>query len=272
MARIRTIKPEFWQNAELAALSEHARLLAIALLNHSDDAGYFKANPFLVRAACAPFDDDSEKIRGSLLDLSAIGFIEVRTEAAKEIGCVCKFLDHQRIDKPAPSKLEAEFNAIERAGDSVLDHSKNVLGGFDEDSKNTQRLEQGTGNREQGNGSGKEQGKEPGTSIALSSLAPEEIYDHYLASNATKKPRSLTPARRSKLRARLKVADWPWREAIDKLPIPNTKRFAWQPDFDWLIENDNNARKIAEGSYDRASVDVQLQNNLAAVEAFANGQ
>lgn len=109
MARIRTIKPEFWQNEELASLSEHARLLAIALLNHADDDGYFLANVALVRSACFPFEDDSSNVRRSIDELSSVGYIVVREALGKAIGRVVKFKDHQRIDRPQKSKLVEQF-------------------------------------------------------------------------------------------------------------------------------------------------------------------
>lgn len=171
MARIRTIKPEFWQNEQLARLTEHARLLAIALLNHADDAGYFKANAYLVRAACFPFDEDSTNVLGSLQELSSIGFIEVRSDGEKQVGRVCKFREHQRIDKPGASKLEDAFNAIGPQITGTQSDSTNVLGGLSEDSTNTPRLEQGTGNRETEQGMGT--GKRKGTANAVSVCVPK---------------------------------------------------------------------------------------------------
>jgi hypothetical protein len=109
MARIRTIKPEFWQNESLASVGEHARLLAIALLNHADDKGCFLASHHLVRAACFPFEEDSKNVLGSLKELSRIGYIEIRDCGGKQVGRICKFLDHQRIDKPQKSKLIGVF-------------------------------------------------------------------------------------------------------------------------------------------------------------------
>ena len=54
MARIRTIKPEFWRNEALSNISSEACLLAIGLLNHCDDEGYFNANPKLVESDVFP--------------------------------------------------------------------------------------------------------------------------------------------------------------------------------------------------------------------------
>jgi hypothetical protein len=132
MARIRTIKPEFWQNEQLASLNQHARLLAIALLNHADDDGYFLANIALVRAACFPFDDDSTNVRRSLDELSHIGYIEVREATGKAIGRVVKFKDHQRIDRPQKSKLHDQFAEI---NEEKRDSRK-----FDERSTNDRRM------------------------------------------------------------------------------------------------------------------------------------
>ena len=75
--RIRTIKPEFWQNKPLASLPAFSRLVAVALLNWADDDGWFKAEPALIRGALFPFETDSDIITGALRDLSGIGFIAV---------------------------------------------------------------------------------------------------------------------------------------------------------------------------------------------------
>lgn len=153
MARIRTIKPEFWLSESLAGLSEHARLLAIALLNHSDDCGYFLANHHLVKAACFPFQESSSNVLGSLQELSGIGYIEIRECDGKSIGHICKFLDHQRINKPQKSKLEPIFCSF--ASENSI--SRNATGTLPECYRNTTVLEQGTGSMEVEHGSGTEE-------------------------------------------------------------------------------------------------------------------
>ena len=156
MPRIRTIKPEFWQNEELASLSHHARLLAIALLNYADDEGYFQANTALVRAACFPFEEDSRSVQGSLQELSGIGYVEVRNCSGKAIGKVCKFRSHQRIEKAQKSKLIEVFaNAKpadyqENTGENS--NSTTVPGTIHDDSVNGHGLE--------GNGKGMEEEEE----------------------------------------------------------------------------------------------------------------
>lgn len=62
MARIRSVKPEMWQDEELAGVSECALLLAVSLLNHADDEGYFPAHEGLIKAACFPLREPSVSI------------------------------------------------------------------------------------------------------------------------------------------------------------------------------------------------------------------
>ena len=108
MARIRTVKPDFWKNEDLSELAPEVHILAAALLNHSDDEGYFKANPKLVKAECCPLRDDSTTIRRCLDELSSIGYIRLFFGFdGKEYGHVTKFLTHQRVDRPKPSVIKA---------------------------------------------------------------------------------------------------------------------------------------------------------------------
>jgi hypothetical protein len=143
VARIRTIKPEFWQNEQLAGLHPESRLLAIALLNHSDDFGFFRGSVQLVRAACFPFDEDSSNVRRGLDELSNIGWIELRVASdGKVIGRVTNFTQHQRVDRAQESKLSGIF----KDSKPFVEDSSNVRRTFVEGSL----LEQGTGNRDQG--------------------------------------------------------------------------------------------------------------------------
>jgi hypothetical protein len=107
MGRIRTIKPEFTQDEELSSLSAEVHLLAAGLLCHSDDDGYFNANPKLVKAAVFPLRESSLSIHDMLTQLVNIGFIRLGTATdAKHYGHVVKFTEHQRVNRPTPSKIK----------------------------------------------------------------------------------------------------------------------------------------------------------------------
>ena len=107
MARIRTIKPEFWRDELLAGISPEAALLAIGLLNHCDDEGYFNANPKLVESDVFPLRTLSSTTTVLLQELSGIGYIEVFSGSdGKTYGKVANFEKHQVINKKTSSKIK----------------------------------------------------------------------------------------------------------------------------------------------------------------------
>jgi len=107
MARIRTIKPEFWRDENLSNVSAEACLLAIGLLNHCDDEGYFNANPKLVESDVFPLRKLSVTTTVALRELSGIGYIRVFDGTdGKSYGHIVNFLKHQVINKKTPSKIK----------------------------------------------------------------------------------------------------------------------------------------------------------------------
>lgn len=141
MARIRTIKPEFWRDDKLSSVSAEAALLAVGLLNHSDDEGYFNAHPKLVESDVFPLRTLKVTTTELLRELSGIGYIELFLGSdGKTYGRVVNFTKHQVINKPSPSKIKA-FCGIPQ------DYSSNTV-------VLPTGKEQGTGNREKGKGKG----------------------------------------------------------------------------------------------------------------------
>jgi hypothetical protein len=115
MARIRTIKPEFWSHPILAKQDDATKLLAIALLNFADDEGYFHAEPNVVRGFCRPFDDNSTITRRCLDNLLKIGYIFIcENEFYGSIGLIKTFSEHQRIDRPSTSRLKDYYSTNTR--------------------------------------------------------------------------------------------------------------------------------------------------------------
>tara|TARA_Y100000310_G_scaffold314529_1_gene363994 strand:- start:282 stop:1091 length:810 start_codon:yes stop_codon:yes gene_type:complete len=108
MARIRTIKPEFWRHEDLSALPADSHMLAAALLNYADDDGYFNSNPKLVEAECCPLRDRSVSVHDSLIQLAEIGYLKLGvSDDGKHYGWVVNFSEHQRVNRPQDSKIKA---------------------------------------------------------------------------------------------------------------------------------------------------------------------
>jgi hypothetical protein len=107
MARIRTIKPDFWRDESLALISPEAALLAIGLLNHADDEGYFNAHPKLIESDIFPLRELSNTITVMMDELHRIGYIEMyKGTDGKRYGHICNFSKHQVINKKNPSKIK----------------------------------------------------------------------------------------------------------------------------------------------------------------------
>lgn len=122
MARIRTIKPEFWKHEDLSALPEATHMLAGALLNHSDDEGYFRANPGLVKAECCPLREPSVSVQDSLKQLAQIGYLKLGVgQDGKRYGRIVTFDEHQRVNRPTPSKIK-DLNVVWE--DSMIAHAQ----------------------------------------------------------------------------------------------------------------------------------------------------
>lgn len=108
MARIRTIKPEFFTSLTIADLSLTARLTFIGLWTHVDDAGRCVDDPRLIKAAVWPLDDRSAAdVEVDLKALTEASLITRYTLTRKRYIAVTGWEEHQRINRPTPSKLPA---------------------------------------------------------------------------------------------------------------------------------------------------------------------
>jgi hypothetical protein len=101
MARIRSVKPEFWSSEQVMECSPMARLMFIGLWNFCDDAGNHVASAKTIKAEIFPGDDiSSVDVQGLLDELSSNGLIAFYTSDSKEFLHVTGWKKHQKIDKP----------------------------------------------------------------------------------------------------------------------------------------------------------------------------
>lgn len=119
MARIRTIKPEFWRHEGLCELPESTHMFAAALLNYCDDYGYFNANPKLIEGEIYPLRKPSVKIPESLRSLQSIGYLELGTGSdGRHYGRIVGFTQHQRVSHPTDSKISTLSITWEHSGNA----------------------------------------------------------------------------------------------------------------------------------------------------------
>lgn len=108
MARIRTIKPEFWTDEKIVLLPFEARLLFIALWNFADDEGYLVYSPERLKMQIFPNDFDLQM--DALIDLlNAAGLVDYYIDPDKNfLLYICHWERHQKIDRPTKTKLSPE--------------------------------------------------------------------------------------------------------------------------------------------------------------------
>ena len=96
MARIRTIKPEFFHDEDLASCSPYARLLAIALLQLADKEGRMRWIPIQAQAHAFPWE--ALDLSPLLHELQSIGYLRIYTIEGREYADIPGFTKHQRIN------------------------------------------------------------------------------------------------------------------------------------------------------------------------------
>ena len=103
MARIRTIKPEFWTDEKLTECSLSARLLFIGLLNFADDNGNLVHSEKRIKMQIFPAD--SLDVGVLLQELIAQDVITTYSVLGTKYMNIKGFLKHQVINRRSASKI-----------------------------------------------------------------------------------------------------------------------------------------------------------------------
>lgn len=142
MARIRTVKPDFWGSSKTAKVSRDARLLFLGLLNEADDEGRLLSSAKKIAGDLFPHDDDVEPndVTVWLGELAAANFVQLYMVDGIGYCCVTGFGEHQRVSHPTPSKFPSPpRRTIPEPLANDSGEPTEVL---------APEMEQGTGNRE----------------------------------------------------------------------------------------------------------------------------
>lgn len=117
MARIRSIKPEFWTDSNIVRLGPYARLLYIGMWNHACDRGHVEDDSFSLKLRVLPADNvDADEL---IEELIAAGRIKrVQNRDGSPYLHIIKMTDHQKVD--------ARWNPRCPMCESVVDESASV--------------------------------------------------------------------------------------------------------------------------------------------------
>jgi hypothetical protein len=142
MARIRTVKPEFWTDAKTGLLTEFSKCLFLGLLNHADDYGVLEWEPMEWRAKIFPYHSDTTTgaVQKSLVEeLLPRGLVVLfgRTDdqgEARRYLLIRNFVKHQVINKPSKpllpdwKKSDTPETYAKRRGEAFAELGADTLG------------------------------------------------------------------------------------------------------------------------------------------------
>ena len=185
MARIRTVKPDFFrheslQDLEAANVGKYPMLVFEGLWGHCDKAGRFEYRPRTLKLDILPFlpFDMAE----TLEILCGAGFIERYEVDGKEYGLIASFQDHQRIGGKEATEPEKYPEPPKKQSEKQRGSSGEAVG-------HQEGLQEGKGR--EGNKEGNKEGK---GGAQESALPPEWL--EYLQHRKEKRA-NFTPTARS---------------------------------------------------------------------------
>ena len=131
MARIRTIKPEFWQDEKLTPLSDVERLLFLFLVSSADDCGRLLDKPVKIEADMFDGENDRRQdVCDGLANLSRIGRIRRgKTASGQRIIEIVNWGKHQKVDHPNVKSAFPEIVDLHEDADireAFANHSRGI--------------------------------------------------------------------------------------------------------------------------------------------------
>lgn len=241
MARIRSIKPSFFTNEDLAELSLAHRLCFAGLWCFADREGRLEDRPRRLKAAIFPYDDvDMDALLNGLHDKGFI--LRYAADGAAYIAVV-QFLRHQR-----PKADEAvSLIPAPRLDDP---RGKETAPRIGEGHKDI-----GTEDRGEGIGADVAPPAADGADSPLSMALAFQASWNSLTALPIPRCKNLTSTRKRHVRARLtERALAEWENVMQRI---QGSRFCrgendrgWAASFDWLIGSPDVGVKVLEGKYD----------------------
>ncbi len=119
MARIRTIKPEFWRSPDTASASPLARLLYIAMWNWADDSGRGEADLKALEGFAFPNDDvhelsggTSDNFRDLMAEVVECFDLDLYVVDGRPYYAIPAWEKHQRNERTAKGKYPGPENGV----------------------------------------------------------------------------------------------------------------------------------------------------------------
>lgn len=160
MARIRTIKPEFWEDEKIGKLPIPCRLFFIGCWNFADDFGVIKGNAALLKSQIFPYD---ENLRVSEIKKWIDALVDARMlvpiiHAEESYYFIRTFRSHQVLDKRYDKSYIGKGMVKELISKALNDNDVNTTSTLRDNDVNTteEKEEEKEDKKESPNGDKKE--------------------------------------------------------------------------------------------------------------------
>lgn len=126
MARIRTVKPKFFDDLKIGRLSRDARLLYIGLWVFADDSGVVIGNSVWLKSKIYPYDQiQVQQFEKWIKELEINGFIYLFSYMDEEFIYLPTFSRHQVINKPNFEDLNIPKDVLDKQLRQITEQSRN---------------------------------------------------------------------------------------------------------------------------------------------------
>ena len=248
MARIRSVHPGLFTDAEFAFLSDAAQIFAVGLWTECDDQGAFEWKPKELKLRLRPGKDGSvEPLLAELEDANVIMSYE---HEGRKYGLVRNFQRFQRPKKPnSVHFIPPQFRTYVGSSDDGSEPDTDEAPPVPKNSEKSSQMEDGGWRME-------DEGGKDSTANAVSSPSHPCVdeWNAKLAPLGVPKIQSFTEPRRKALALRLKEIGGPagWSTMIDLIKasphLLGRNDRGWKVSFDWVLLP-KNLTKIMEGNY-----------------------
>lgn len=158
MARIRTIKPEFWEDEKIGKLPIPCRLFFIGCWNFADDFGVIKGNAALLKSQIFPYD---ENLRVSEIKKWIDSLVDARMlvpiiHAEESYYFIRTFRSHQVLDKRYDKSYIGKGIVKELISRALNDNDVNTTSSPRDNDVNTTEEKEEEDKKESPNGDKKE--------------------------------------------------------------------------------------------------------------------
>ncbi len=136
--RIRTVKPEWLEDERLAACSDTARMVSVALIALSDDYGNGRAHPLYLASRIWPYASGEPRetlmrLSRALTELDGIGFLTLYTVKNQQYFSIKNWSKHQKVQHPGRPAVPGPAHADSVEGPPTAGSNGACSGGPHED-------------------------------------------------------------------------------------------------------------------------------------------